>query len=184
MNDEVARRPTRPSYRGVLPLAWTPLECPLDESGLNRLHEDNLRVLAATAVLDGGRTLGEDPTPQDIEIERLHQKVDLLIEMTALALGASSALPMAVGVELSAGEAIWEAGSSMPRVGERGTLRLHVHRSVPQPLRLAATIIPAEPGRVRARFDGMAEACQDALERHVFVHHRRAVAVGRQTHRA
>jgi len=67
-----------------------------------------------------------------------------------------------------------------PAVDSLGLVALHLHRCVPQPLRLAVRIRQIDGDLVQADFLPLSEAGQAALERHVFLHHRRQIAESRQ----
>lgn len=163
------------SYEGRLPLSWTPLAKPVDPAALERYSDDNLRVLGAVAVLDeqrGHSPAGEDANTLEGEVARLHQKMNLLVDLIGFLVNQQAPPPIAVPVRLSWQGVSWRGEGSY---GD-GLLSLRLHRSVPQPFTWPARIIVAEGGQLYARFEPLSEACQTALERHVFLHHRRAIA--------
>jgi hypothetical protein len=165
-----------PSYEAALPLQWQPLQAVPDLLTLERLGEDNLRVLSAVATHKEQRgaphAAGDETGPLDGEVARLHQKLNLLIDLVALLVSQQAPQPATRPVRLS-----W-IGLRWPDVdaGGLGLVRLWLHTGVPQPFIWPAWIEHREDDMVDARFAPMAEACQAALEKHVFVHHRRAIA--------
>lgn len=165
------------SYESLLPLIWTPLAALPDSATLERHHEDNLRVLADVALLDEQRSTGSDEAGMpESELARLHQKMNLLVDLVSFLVSqqAPSAAPQPV--RLSWKGIGWRGEGQL---GD-GLVSLRLHRGVPQPFVWPARIVLAEGGELYARFEPMGEACQAALERHVFLHHRRAIAGGRR----
>lgn len=164
------------SYTGTFSLDWTPLSEPLDSAILDRYNEDNLRVLAAVALLDEQRTANnsnDDVGALDGEIARLHQKMNLLVDLLAFLVSQQvAAAPIRVA-RLSWRGVAWRDDAAI--TGD-GLISLRLHRSVPQPFTWPAHVVPVNGGQHCACFAPLSEACQAALERHIFLHHRRAIA--------
>lgn len=167
------------SYRRRLSLAWTPLAAVPDAAECERLGDEALRVLNAVAVLESHRARSDEPEPLELEVERLHLKLDVLIELVGAALAGRDGNPPPLMVELSAQGLAWQQPAPPP-VDSHGLVALHLHRCVPQPLRLAVRIRQIDGDLVQADFLPLSEAGQAALERHVFLHHRRQIAESRQ----
>lgn len=169
-----------PCYEATLPLGWTPLDAAPGSLRLGQWADEDLRVLAAVALLDdsrGSHAAPDDGHPLDAEIARLHQKLNLLIDLVGtLAAGQGGALPLA-RLRLSWQGAVFVGSAAL---GAHGLLALGLHRSVPEPFRWPATIIRIDGEERHARFDPLPEAVQAALERHVFLRHRRAIAGSRK----
>lgn len=165
------------SYESALPLLWTPLTTLPDSATLERYHEDNLRVLADVALLDEQRSGGGDEAgvPEG-ELARLHQKMNLLVDLVSFLVSQQAPTVPPQPVRLSWKGIGWRGEGSHGN----GLVSLRLHRSVPHPFLWPARIVHAEAGELYARFEPMSEACQAALERHVFLHHRRAIAGGRR----
>ncbi len=169
-----------PSYESALPLVWTPLsELP---GGLRReqLNDDNLRVLAAVALLDEtrGPTVNDEAGAIDAEIGRLNQKLNLVIDLLGFLIAQQSATQPPARVRLSWQGAVF-AGSQA--LGASGFLSLNLHRSVPQSFVWPARISHIDGEERHARFAPFSDALQTALERHVFLRHRRAIAGTRRS---
>lgn len=144
---------------------------------------------AAIRSLQTAMALGEKPpvvsddaVGLELEVARLHQKTQLLIELLALALQGHAGRPAAQALALSAESCRWQAATALP-VGSRGSVALWLHAAAPEPL-----LWPAEIMGCRAEGSGHAlhaallplgEAAQAALDRHVFLLHRRAIAEAR-----
>lgn len=165
------------SYRDHLPLAWHVLA----QDDASQVHEhENIGTLFALAALEEHRDLPGEDGPLHEEIHRLHQKMDLLINMMCGLVRAQTPQPPAVALQLSAQRLIWKPQGAAPTVGSRILLEIYLHRGLAQPLRLAACVAAVSDDAVEAVFEPLGENSLAALERHVFLHHRRSIAGARQ----
>lgn len=165
------------SYRDRLPLRWTPQAALPEGLEAERLAESNLRLLSTVAMIAEHAPAKDDPTPAELEMQRMHLKLNLLLELVGSFLAQQSARPQAVALRLSWHGVAWSGGGA--EQGASGIVELYLSPALPQPLRLPARIVAAGEQTV-AEFAAMPEFCQAALERHVFQHHRREVAETRQ----
>jgi len=169
-----------PSYEAALPLVWTPLAQPIGALRRSQLNDDNLRVLAAVALLDETRANGSGPddgNALDAEVARLHQKLNLVIDLLGFLVARQGGEGEPSRVRLS-WQGVVFAGDR--RLGEQGLVALSLHRSVPQTFTWPARIAHIDGEERHARFEGFGDALQSAIERHVFLRHRRAVAGSRR----
>ncbi|MCX7071599.1 MAG: PilZ domain-containing protein [Gammaproteobacteria bacterium] len=164
-----------PSYEAALPLHWTPLAEAIGGLRREQYNDDNLRVLAAVAVLDESRSspVPDEAAALDAEIGRLNQKLNLVIDLLGFLIAQQAAAPPAGRVRLSWQGAVFVGPQT---AGEAGLLSLQLHRSVPQPFIWPARISHVDGEERHARFAPFGDALQTALERHVFLRHRRAIA--------
>ncbi|MES2884856.1 MAG: PilZ domain-containing protein [Pseudomonadota bacterium] len=137
------------------------------------------RLQTAMALGEKPPVVSDEAAGLELEVARLHQKTQLLIELLALALQGQSGRPSVQAVALSAEACHWQADSALA-IGSRGSVELWLHAAAPEPL-----LWPAEISHCRAEGSGHAlhatllplgEAAQAALDRHVFLLHRRAIA--------
>ncbi|HEY1075609.1 MAG TPA: PilZ domain-containing protein [Fontimonas sp.] len=161
-------------YHDRLPLGWTLLESAPADSQLAHWHDHNLRLLNAATLLDERPRRAEPDEPVTAEIERLHHKMDLVLELLSALLSQSQPLPAAVAARVTPAGVCWQGGA-LPAVGSRVLLRLHLHPGLPSPLLWPARV--QAPGE--AVFQALGEACALEMERYVFVRHRRSVADAR-----
>lgn len=182
MNALSSTDPPLLSYTDHLPVAWTPLVQPLDTARLEAMAATNLQVLAAVAAIEERRGAPEDETPLAREIALLHHKVDLMLEVVAGLLRVQQPLPPGVSLRLSAQDLLW-CGAGSEQIDGAGLLDIHLHRSIVQPLRLPARSAARDAEGLRLVFEFFDETSAAALERHVFLHHRRSVADARQAHK-
>ena len=172
------------SYRKKMPLRWTTLTELPGVVEAERYAEANARVLAAVALLEEHVQVGDEPSPHELELQRIHQKLNLLIEMFGGFLSQQITRPEETPVRLSWRNISWDAPASTSSgslaIGTLGLVELQLSAMLPQMLRLPARIVANHDGVVSAEFDTLGEVGQRALERHVFMWHRREVAETRQ----
>lgn len=140
-----------------------------------------VRVLATAVTLaERPPSVNEEATGIELELARLHQKTQLLIELLALALRRDASRPQGSELHLSGSECRWHH-SGEPAPQGPGTLAIWLHPAAPEPLRWPAEVVDgtAEAPWVQARLLPLGEAAQAALDRYVFQLHRRAVAEAR-----
>jgi hypothetical protein len=165
-------------YRDCLPLSLTPLS-ERSAAQLEHWHDQNLRTLQAIAVLDERHVGTETGGALETEIERLHQKVDVMLELLGAVLRAGRTEMPAAPVRLSREGLSWPVAllASPPQTWLLASLSLHP--CAPAPLCWPVQVIGEHEGETCARFDDMSEALGAAMERFVFTRHRRSVAGAR-----
>lgn len=168
------------SYRLEAPMRWQPVSGEFSASDLEHAAEMNQRVLAQIAQFEERGSTIEHPTPQDVEIQRLHAKLDLLLSAVAEIAPRFLDRPARKTLRLSWSGLRWPREADTAAEGAQGWIELHLHPVVLQPLRWPARMLAGDPAEAEARFLSVNEAAQQALERYVFQHHRRAVAASRR----
>ncbi len=174
------------SYDAAMPVSWTPLTVLPGAVRLEQLGEDNLRVLAAVALLDEQRSNAasvDDSSPIDAELLRLNQKLNLVIDLLGFLVNQNAPAPEARRVRLSWQGLVFSGDRAFgdQALGDLGLVELRLNRSVPQPLVWPARIVHVDGDERHARFEPFGDAVQTALERHVFLRHRRAIAGTRRS---
>lgn len=172
-----AREPL--SYTDSLPLSWKPLKQPLTDPERESMCASGVQLLTAVVAVEEHRSVADEETPLDGELVRVHQKLDLLLELVSGLMRVHAAVPPAAALRLSSCDAIWHGMPDVPAPGSEGILEIYLHRCVAQPLRIAARVSAEAAGSVRLVFTALDQACSAALERHVFLHHRRSIAEAR-----
>ena len=160
----------------LLPMQWQDTSRPIDEAAV-------LRALQTAAVLgEKPPPVSEDAQGAELEVNRLHQKTQLLIELLAVALRRNAAMPLPQAITLSATHCQWQHPQALPTNGD-GLLSLWLHPASPEPLQWPAEIkactADGAAWRIEAQLLPLGDAAQTALDRHVFLLHRRAVAEAR-----
>ncbi|MBL6750912.1 MAG: PilZ domain-containing protein [Nevskia sp.] len=171
------------SYRGELPLRWIPLTALPTGAAAERLDEANTRLLGAVGLIEDSPKLSDEPSATELELLRIHQKLNLLIDLLGSVLRQQQPRPERVPLRLSWRGVSWHAVEPLPKVGDLGLVEIYLKETLPQPLHWPARIVAVTQAEVSAEFEGASEAGQSALERHVFAHHRREVAETRNPSR-
>lgn len=168
------------SYRDRLPLRWVELATLPSGLEAERLAETNARLLTSVALLEEHFKSSDEPTASELELQRIHHKLNLLLELVGGFLNAQSPRPEPVSLRLSWRGVLWECTAEPPAIGAVGLVEIHPSRILPQALRWPARVVAVSAAGVAADFDTVPDFCQAALERHVFQHHRREIAEARQ----
>lgn len=139
-----------------------------------------IRVLQTAAALgEKPPVISEDAIGLELEVARLQQKTQLLIELLAVALGRQSTRPEPQLLSFGSESCEW-LNAENPGLGAEGMLVIWLHPAAPEPLEWPAEIVEATPGptgyQLNARLYALGAPAQVALERHIFLLHRRAVA--------
>jgi hypothetical protein len=178
LNNELA-------YEDLLPVAFKPLEHPLELPALAALTDRNIRLLQVCAVIEehGATEKKDESSPHAADLMRMEVKVNLLLDLVGQLLAAQLPRPATTVIRFNAQGALWRSGKP-PRRGQQGLLEIWLRESLPQPLALAATVTQVSADcHVKASFDQPGEAIADLLEKLAFRRHRRQVAGVRQPRR-
>lgn len=167
-------------YRDCLPLQVERLASAPSAAEIEHWNDQNLRTLHAVAVLDE-RHQNRDATGKSLEdeVERLHQKLDVVLELLGSVIRASRGSVPATALRLSREGLCWPAGADALTAGAQVLVTAELHPCAPAPLCWPAQVIGVHEGEVCARFHEMSEVLAAALERFVFTRHRRSVAGAR-----
>lgn len=169
------------SYRLEAPMRWVAVDGGFDAAAIDYWSEANLRVLTQIAQYEERAISSDTPTAQDLEIQRLHNKLDLLLAAVAELAPRFLDRPARQPLQLSWNSLQWPAEAAAPAIGAQGLVEVHLHAVVLQPLRWPARLQEISAGIASAELLPGSDAAQQALERHVFQQHRRAVAAARRT---
>ena len=169
------------SYRVEAPMRWVAVDGAFDAAAIDYWSEANLRVLTQIAQFEERGVPVEQPTPQDLEIQRLHAKLDLLLGAVAELAPRFLDRPARQPLQLSWCSLRFPADAQTPATGSFGLVEVHLHALVLQPLRWPARMGPVSAGIAEAELLPANDAAQQALERHVFQQHRRAIAAARRS---
>jgi hypothetical protein len=171
-------------FEDLLPLSFSPGALPLGLA-LARMNADNQELLGAEASLEEVRVQEglKDESPALLhELQRLEFKLNVLLRLTAELAKRTSDVPRPRPVKLWSGGLEW-SGDDAPAVGTTGILDLYINATLPQPLKLPATVIGSRMDGVSTKaslqFTGLSDAVVDLVEKLIFRHHRRLVAGSR-----
>lgn len=164
-------------FEGRLPLQLQPLAMHPTPAELDAWREHSLRALHAMALLEERNTPLESGA--DAEMERVHQKLDLLLTLVSQLLQPETGEAPVRGLRLTAEGLTLDRPDDAPPAESLVLVSLGLHARAPLPLRWPARSLGEMNGRLRLRFLPMSEGLQTALERFVFTHHRRSIAGSR-----
>ena len=171
-------------FEDFLPLAWVAGGLPQDVV-LTRLNADNQQLLGAESSLDEVRVHEalKDESPALLhELQRLEFKLNVLLRLTSELAKRNSAIPPPHHIKLSARGLEW-IGDDAPPKGSSGILDLYINTTLPQPLKLPATVIGDRPhpksAAAQMQFTGLSDQVVDLIEKLIFRHHRRLIAGAR-----
>lgn len=169
-------------FNGCLPLAWRELPAFPDTTELRHLEQNNLHTLNVLFALDiHVGDYGDDPCLLfgTSELKRLDFKVGLLLEMVGSLFANQQAVPPERQLTLTISGLSWRTDVVPP---QNALLRLELYGnlSYPRPLILHAavseTLETDGAYQVQVAFHKPGEPLQEALERYIFLRHRRMIA--------
>ncbi|MCB1777259.1 MAG: PilZ domain-containing protein [Candidatus Competibacteraceae bacterium] len=170
------------AFTGCLPLAWRELSTLPKSDEFEHQEKINLHILHILFALEiHAGDYGEDPSnaASASELKRLDFKVSLLLEMIGYLFAAQQTIPPECPLTLTASELHWRAGVA-PSVDVPLRLDLYCNLIYPRPLVLYAHVSEIHPidndYRIKATLQQLGEPLQEALERYIFLQHRRTIA--------
>lgn len=170
------------AFAGCLPLAWQELPVWPKPDELQHQEKTNLHILHILFALDiHAGDYGEDlsSVSSASELKRLDFKVGLLLEMIGHLFACQQAIPPEHPLTLTASELHWRADAA-PTANIPLRLELYCNLSYPRPLVLYAhaheIILVENAYQIKATLQQPGESLQEALERYIFLQHRRAIA--------
>jgi hypothetical protein len=167
-----------------LPLRW----CRADPDALAaealRHHDNNEEVLRFIDALEEYPVeTGEERQPAAQEMLRLETKLNLLLGLMGQLLAVHFPLPPSRPLRLNPSGIEWTAETG-PDAGETGTIEIYLNGRCPRALIFAGQVEKVEAGaeghRYTVRFTALGEPVRDRLEKIIFRHHRRSVALARR----
>ena len=176
-------------YEAMLPFHWSRLPGRPDINALLQACEANETVLQAINVIEG-HVLPESPDDHGVlgqEMARLDAKLDLVLDLMGQLLAQQKALPARHVVRLGTAGLAWLQGrESGLKPGVHLLAEVYLQARYPSPLQLSGEVVstgPDEQGEwITLSYHGLSPGVRDHLDRLIFRHHRRAVALSRAGH--
>lgn len=167
-----------------LPLQWRAMQEQAALSELPRLNETNEEVLRFIGVLDEyPGEIGDEFAPIAQELGRVETKLNLLLGLVGQLLTVHFPLPPVKAVKLNPLGIEWIADQG-PRPGDFGIVEVYLNPRCPRPLTFPGRVdrveTTGEGCRVLLQFVALSAALQERLEKIIFTHHRRSVALARR----
>lgn len=163
------------SHSEPLVLLWQPLAT-LDDIDIVDHNRHAAALLTLLGNLDEPAPMPEDEPHISAQLQRLDQKIDLLLNLAGQWLTRELALPAPQPARLGVRGVLWRAALA-PGAGR---VDIYLRAGLPVALSLPAVLHPAADGQVLAEFQGLDPAVTEGLERYIFRCHRRAVAQARR----
>lgn len=172
------------SFAGCFPLAWRPVDALPAASQQAELAAANGEILKALLLLDAPPgELGDDADPGAQATARLDLKLNLLLDLMGQLLLQQRLVPQPRSLTLTPQGLVWQDDDA-PVVDSLLGVELYCSMQYPRALVLHGRVVevtPESPGwRIQLAFEGIEAALQEALERFIFIHHRRAIAQRRR----
>ncbi len=171
-------------YEDYLPLQWRTVAEETTALAMPRLNESNDEAMRFIAALDEYPSEALDESaPYTQELVRVETKLNLLLGLVGQLMTVHFPLPPAKAIKLSPGGVEWtEDEELLP--GDCGLVEIYLSDRCPRPLIFPGKIERVEAGpdtrRVHVQFTGLSEAIRERLEKIIFRHHRRRVALARR----
>ena len=171
-------------YEDRLPLKWRPLDDEASTLDMAKFEAMNEEVLRFIDVLDEhpNESTG-DHSSLNQELARVEVKFDLLLSLVSQLLGVYFPLPASVHVRLTPNGVQWLSPEALD-VGAHGLLEIYMCSRCPRSLIFPAIVERSGKDedlyRVSAKFNGMSDPIRIRLEKMIFRHHRRGVALARR----
>jgi len=171
-------------YEDLLPLKWQTLTGEPSSLEMAKLDAGNEEVLRFIDVLDEhpGESAGEHPSINQ-ELAKVEIKFDLLLNMLTQLLSVYFPLPAPVNVRLTPFGVQWTS-QTIVNPESRGLIEIYLNSRCPRALVFPARVEHAEQDgqeyRVSVQFTEMSDPIRERLEKMIFRHHRREVALARR----
>lgn len=171
-------------YEDRLALQWSTIEVKPDAIEKAALEDSNLEVLRTVFALgDYYAEPVDEPASVAQELARLDFKLNLVLDLVGEVLSYYHELPPRIPVRLAAQGIQWEAAQAPPPQA-LVSIELYLNARYPRALRLLGrvqSVTPLAQGlRSVVMFEDTGEAVQDLLEKIIFRHHRRSIALARR----
>lgn len=164
------------SHGETLSVVWQATPALADGQELAELNRRAGALLGLLGSLDEPAPLPDDEPQLSAQLQRLDQKLDLLLGLVGQWLTRELTVPAPQPVRLGVRGAVWQA--SLPP--GPGCLTLYLRPALPLALQLPARLQALADGTVLAEFQALDPSVVEALERYIFRQHRRAVAQARR----
>lgn len=164
------------SHAESLSVAWQATAAMADGLELADINRRATALLGLLGSLDEPAPLPEDDPQLAAYLQRVDQKLDLLLGLVGQWLTRELTVPAPQPVRLGVRGVLWQAALAPGP----GSVSVYLRPGLPAALQLPARLHTLADGQVLAEFHGLDPQLTDALERYIFRQHRRAVAQARR----
>ena len=175
----------RPTYEDKLPLEWQVIENKPATDELVKINSDNEEILKVIYSLDEHHIEKEDITDALAQhLTQLDTKMNFLMDMVGQLLLNSMSLPLNKEITVYSTSIVW-LDQQPPAVDDYIHIKLYLKAKYPKPIILPAivkSVIQANGQyKVSCNFEQLSGAVEECLEKLIFRHHRRIVALARKS---
>ncbi len=168
-------------YASQLPVSWSRRQ----QGELLATADNNIKLLHCVNLLgEQSHTMQDDEMELDSALMRVEAKLDMVLGLLSTMLQKELNTPAASGIRLTAEGLEWVCMEVPPALDDNILISLYLDPRLPVALQLAARVVSVDGGTgndcvVVCRFTEMEEGVQHLLEKMIFRHHRRQVAMSR-----
>ncbi len=187
-------------YRGEFPLSWNRCELKPTEMLFDQANESNENLLKVASSFTEHLPESDEFADLIPEFVRLDQKLNMVLEFLGILLTREFGLPEKRRVELGSGEMFvpHKDGESLPEIGDILKIEVYIQPEVPKPLKIYGQVVDTDHNRRKmpghsmdandidedaegfsVDFIGTNQSVEVLLEKFIFRHHRRLVALRR-----
>jgi Atypical PilZ domain, cyclic di-GMP receptor len=169
----------------LLPVHWRGSDSEISHLDVAKFDGKNEEVLRFIEVLEEfPNEFGGEHSPLNQELLRVEIKFDLLLSLVSQLLGVYFPLPAPVRVRLTPIGIQWTSNEAVG-LGSLGFVEIYLSTRCPRPLTFPARVENIEKDeqqgyRVSALFKELSGPVRERLEKMIFRHHRRGVALARR----
>lgn len=170
-------------YQGSIALRWQPAEAAPDAQEEARLADSNEHTLRVLLTLDDhGHESGDEAMEPGQNIARLEFKLNLALDMLGELLAYYHDTPAPVSVRLGGQGLVWKAGQALP-ARQQGYVEIYLNARYPRPVVFAARVQEVKKltdgFEITVLFGNIGAASRELLQKIIFRHHRRSIALAR-----
>jgi len=186
-----------PVYEDCLPLMWETFETKPSPAEIAVIHNSNEEILKAIYVLGEGYVEIEDAhNTLAQQVMRMDAKISFLMDMVGQLLAKSLIIPESRAVSLSSTGMEW-VDTHAPEINAYIHVQLYLKLKYPKPVILPAVVTSvadssldssldflleksAQEFKIAVSFESLSASFEEWLERLIFRHHRRLIALSRR----
>ncbi len=176
----------RPVYQDCIPLVWKTVESRPDPTEIILVHNSNEEILKAIYALDDTHADSEEPHDFAQQLARMDAKINFLMGMVGQLLSTSLIIPDRHAISLSSTGMQWK-DKQLPDVNAYLHVELYLKINYPKPIILPAVVNSVDKTsefdgefNITVSFEKLTASVEECLEKLIFRHHRRLIALTRR----
>ncbi|MCK4742501.1 MAG: hypothetical protein KAT25_01640 [Sulfuriflexus sp.] len=162
------------AYSANVPLAWKESE----SSPIDIFFELNEQCLQTVLNLSEYHVPENSEEPTAISV--IERKVDITLQMVSELLRTTVDMPSIKAIRLGAHEISWHEPASLPVLNAELDLEIYLHDLYPKPFRVRGQVKTINDQQCVVGLASQSDDIQQLLEKFIFLHHRRAIALAKK----